>query len=188
MVEKNKDYFHALYKVATVINSSLEPSIVIQKIAEQLTEAMGAKACSIRLLDRTGHTLLSSAAHGLSKGYIRKGPVEVKKSSLDVEVLSSGKALYIEDVATDSRFQYPEAAKAEGLVSVLVSPLKVEGKSIGVVRVYTAKKHSFDPLDQEFLMAVTHVAAIAIENARLHQALKSDYELLTEYNYQIFED
>ncbi|MDL2285455.1 GAF domain-containing protein [Desulfovibrio sp. OttesenSCG-928-F07] len=188
MAGKDKSYFRALYEVVSVINSSLEPQVVLQKIAEQLTVAMEAKACSIRLLDRTGSLLLASAAHGLSRGYVRKGKVEVKKSQLDTEVISSGNPVYIEDVSRDTRFQYPEAAKEEGLTSVLVAPLKVEGKVIGVVRVYTKEKYAFNEDDREFIMAVTHVAAIAIENARLHQALKSDYELLTEYNYQIFED
>lgn len=188
MTQNNRDYFQALYEVCAVINSSLEPQVVLQKIAEQLTKAMQAKACSIRLLDRHGELLLSSAAHGLSKGYIRKGKVEVKKSQLDTEVISSGKPVYIEDVSRDTRFQYPEAAKEEGLGSVLVAPLKVEGRVIGVVRVYTSGRYEFNDSDREFIVAVTHIAAIAIENAKLHQALKSDYELLTEYNYQIFED
>lgn len=188
MPEKTKNYFQNLYEVCAVINSSLEPQVVLQKIAEQITKALEAKACSIRLLDRHGEILLASAAHGLSRGYVRKGKVEVKKSQLDTEVISSGKPVYIEDVSHDKRFQYPEAAKEEGLTSVLVGPLKVDGKVIGVVRVYTGSKYDFNDNDREFIMAVTHIAAIAIENARLHQALKSDYELLTEYNYQIFED
>ena len=183
-----KNYFNELYNVCAVINSSLEPATVLQKIAEQLTSAMGAKACSIRLLDKSGEVLEHSVAHGLSKGYIRKGKVEVKKSQLDEEVLSSGKPVYIEDVSRDRRFQYPDAAQAEGLTSVLVAPLKIDGRAIGVVRVYTAVKQTFSNEDKEFLTAVTHRAAIAIENARLHQALKSDYELLTEYNYLVFED
>lgn len=185
---KHTDYFHALYRLTMVVNSSLVPQIVLKKIAEELAVAMEAKACSIRLLDRTGELLLSSAAHGLSKGYIRKGQVELRKSQLDVEVLSSGMPVYIADVSKDTRFQYPEAAKAEGLSSVLVVPLKVDGKAIGVVRVYSGSAYEFTDDDRDFLMAVTHIAAIAIENARLHQALKHDYELLTEYNYQVFED
>ena len=53
---------------------------------------------------------------------MRKGPVEVKRSGLDGEVLS-GKTIHLKDATADGRFQYPESAKAEGLVSVLSSPL-----------------------------------------------------------------
>ena len=48
MTIKEKDYFTALYEVARVINASLEPSEVLEKIAHCVTEAMGVKACSIR--------------------------------------------------------------------------------------------------------------------------------------------
>ena len=75
------DYFRALLEVATVINSSLEPTVVLHKITEQTAKAMNCKASTLRLLDRTGKLLLASAAWGLSSGYMRKGPVEVAKSS-----------------------------------------------------------------------------------------------------------
>ena len=82
------DYFRALRDVALVINSSLEPREVLHKITEQTAATMGCKASTIRLLDSTGRFLLPSAAHGLSTTYMRKGPVEVKRSGLDGEVLS----------------------------------------------------------------------------------------------------
>ena len=188
VVKQTKNYFRDLYEVCVVLNSSLEPQLLLHKIAERLTATMEAKACSMRLLDRSGEVLQSSVSYGLSKGYLHKGSVAVKKSQIDEEVLSGGKPVYIEDVSLDRRFQYPEAAKAEGLSSVLVAPLKLEGRAIGVVRVYTAEKRTFSDEEREFLMAVTHLAAIAIENARLHAALKADFELQNAYSYLVFED
>ena len=112
-----QDYFRALRDVALVINSSLEPKDVLHKITEQTAVTMGCKASTIRLLDSTGRFLLPSAAFGLSNTYMRKGPVEVKRSGMDSEVLA-GKTIHLKDATADGRFQYPESAKAEGLVSV----------------------------------------------------------------------
>ena len=181
------DYFHALLEVATVINSSLEPSDVLHKITEQTTKAMNCKASTIRLLDRSGKLLLASAAWGLSAGYMRKGPVEVAKSGLDGEVLA-GKIIHLRDACSDGRFQYPESARAEGLVSVLSAPLMVNGKAIGILRVYSSVERDFTPDECDFMGGVANIAAIAIENARMHEATKLNYELLTSYNYQVFED
>ncbi len=99
-----QDYFRALRDVALVINSSLEPRDVLHKISEETAKTMGCKACTIRLLDSTGRFLLPSAAYGLSANYMRKGPVEVKKSGLDHEVLA-GKAIHLKDATADGRFQ-----------------------------------------------------------------------------------
>ena len=174
------DYFRALLEVATVINSSLEPTVVLHKITEQTAKAMNCKASTLRLLDRTGKVLLASAAWGLSSGYMRKGPVEVSKSGLDGEVLK-GKLIHLRDACSDGRFQYPDSAKAEGLVSVLSAPLMVNGKAIGILRVYSSE-------ERDFMLGVANISAIAIENARMHEATRLNYELLTSYNYQVFED
>ncbi len=181
-------FFKPLYQVVTVINSSLNPQIVLQRVVEETTSALRCKACTLRLLDRSGKFLLAGASTGLSKGYLRKGQVDLTKSRIDSEVLSSGKILYIRDVCTDSRWQYPDAARVEGIASILVAPLLVEHKPIGVVRIYTESPREFSVEEHDFLMAVAHIAAISIENARLHDALRSDFDLLTQYNYQIFED
>lgn len=186
-MSKKADYFQSLYEVVRVINSSLDPAIVLEKITEQVATAMNCKGCTIRLLDKNRQTLLASGSYGLSKGYLRKGPVEVAKSALDREILA-GNFVYMKNVASDTRFQYPEQAKAEGICSILSAPLMVDGKAIGVLRIYSASEREFSDDERDFLFAMANISAIAIENARLHQALKSDYELLTKYNYQVFED
>jgi Signal transduction protein containing GAF and PtsI domains len=123
------DYFRALRDVALVINSSLEPREVLHKITEQTAVTMGCKASTIRLLDSTGRFLLPSAAHGLSSTYMRKGPVEVKRSGLDGEVLS-GKTIHLKDATADGRFQYPESAKAEALFPCCPPPSWLTAKPL----------------------------------------------------------
>ena len=181
------DYFRDLLEVATVVNSSLEPTEVLHKITEHTAKAMNCKASTIRLLDRTGKILLASAAWGLSSGYMRKGPVEVKRSGLDSEVLS-GKAIHLKDATSDGRFQYPESAKAEGLVSVLSAPLSVGGKVIGLIRVYSSEEREFTDDEDSFMLAVAAISAVAIENARLHDALRNNYELMAKHAYSVYED
>ncbi len=186
-MDRFETYYRTLYSVARVVNSSLDPAKVLEEIAQAAAKAMNAKACTLRLLDRTGQHLLASATFGLSKAYLRKGPVDVAKSGLDREVLA-GKVATIKDVSSDPRFQYPEQAKAEGIHSILVAPLSVEGKSIGVLRIYLGEVRDFAASEVEFLTAIADLSALAIENARLHQALKKDYDMLAAFEHRIFED
>ncbi|EPR43898.1 putative phytochrome sensor protein [Desulfovibrio sp. X2] len=186
-MERYEAYFRSLYATARVVNSSLDPATVLATIAEKTIEAMSAKGCSIRLLDRSGKRLLPGTAKGLSQEYMRKGPVEVERSAVDKQALA-GDIVHIADAPSDPRFQYKEAAKAENIVSVLVVPLQVEGASIGVMRVYSDVPRTFDKAEEEFLCAIASLSALAIENARIHQALKKDYEMLTSFEYRTFED
>ncbi len=182
-----QDYFHALVEVATAVNSSLEPQTVLTEITKQTVKAMHCKAGSIRLLDRTGKMLLPAASYGFSSDYLRKGPVEPAKGTLDADVLG-GRIIHVRDVRRDTGFQYPADAHAEGVASVLSAPLTVDEHPIGVLRVYTAEERDFLPEELEFLRGVANISAIAIENARMTEALRTKYELLAMYHYQIYED
>jgi signal transduction protein with GAF and PtsI domain len=184
MTIREKDYFTALYEVAKVINASLEPSEVLEKIACCVTEAMKVKACSIRLLDARGKRLLMGAACGLSKGYLVKGPVLVKESGIDRKALG-GRTIWIRDAQSDKGFQYSAEAKKEKIRSVLVTPLLVGKKAIGVLRAYTGEERKFDKQEIRFLEAVASLSAIALDNARLYNALKTNYDLLVEHKYRI---
>ena len=184
MAGKKKDYFAALYEVAKVVNASLTPSQVMKEIVSCVAKTMNVKACSLRLLGSRRKRLLMGAHHGLSDGYIRKGPVLVDESGLDKQALK-GKTVWLKNAQTDKNFQYQEKAEAEGIKSVLVVPLMAEKKSMGVLRAYTEKVREFSGDEIKFLEAVGNLSAIALENARLHEALRRDYELLVEHEYRL---
>ncbi|UZP67305.1 GAF domain-containing protein [Desulfovibrio mangrovi] len=185
---ESKELYKTIYKIAKVVNSSLEPKVVLGQIVEQVTRTMGARGCFIRLLNRNGTLLKPDAYYGLSERYAQKGPVEVGKSKLDQEVLA-GKAIYIEDVRNDGRFQYPQQASEEGLVSLVVVPLIAHGnKVIGVLRVYSGETRKFTEEELEFLSCIANLCGIALENARMYTALKRASELANAYVYQVFED
>ncbi len=170
----HKDYYSALYHAALTISSSLELDQVLQSIATSITEAMQVKACALRLLDPATGQLRLSAVHGLSDDYLAKGPVNVTHSSIDSEALS-GSPVHIADARSDSRFQYKDAARQEGIVSVLCVPLEVRGESIGVMRVYTDESATFHDDDVQFLSVLASLSALAIENARLYESVRSSY-------------
>ncbi len=169
-----EDYYTTLYKVALNISSSIEIDQVLQNIVKSITEAMGVKGSMLRLLDDDKKQLHVVAAYGLSGGYLNKGPVDVEASPIDRETLCDCPT-YIPDVRVDPRFHYHEAARREGLVSLLCVPLEVHGEAIGVLRVYTDEPTRFTEDDIQFLSILASLAAQAIENARLYDAVKSSY-------------
>ncbi len=179
--------YKSIYEIAKTINSSLEPSKVLSHIAEQVTQAMDAKGCFIRMLDARQEVLLPGASYGLSERYEQKGPVSVEKSRLDQDVLK-GQIVTIEDVRSDDRFQYGKEASEEGLVSLVVVPLRAADKVVGVLRVYSGAPRSFDEEELDFLSCIANLSGIALENARMFKALKRASELANEFNYRVFED
>ncbi len=174
----SKDYYTTLYHTALAISSSLELDQVLENIVEGVTEAMGAKGAVLRLLDQENGQLQLGAAYGLSAEYLEKGSVNVSSSLLDSEIKDRQgcSSLVIQDVRIDPRFQYREAAAREGLVSALCAPLKVHDASIGVIRVYTDTSTTFQDEEKKFLSVLASLAAQAIENARLYDAIRGSYD------------
>ncbi|HPC02218.1 MAG TPA: GAF domain-containing protein [Syntrophales bacterium] len=181
---RKKDYFSALYAVARAINASLDPRQVLEEITRCVVETMGVKACSVRLLTERGDKLDLAASLGLSEDYLRKGPVLLEESGIDREVLQ-GRKVWIRDVRKDTGFQYPGKASEEGILSVLALPLTAEGKAVGVLRAYTGEVHEFPDDEIRFLEAVADLGAIAIDHARLHEALKLRIDLMARHRDRI---
>lgn len=168
-----------LMEIAKTINSTLNLSEVLQLIVKSAAKTMGYKAASIRLLDKEGKTLEIRATYGLSKKYLEKGPVRVSESPLDQECLA-GTPVNISDVSTKPQVGYREEIKREGISSVLYVPLSVKTRTIGLLRVYSSLPHRFTADEVDFLSALANQVATAIENARLFEHMKRDYEDLTQ--------
>lgn len=116
----------------------------------------------------TSHRCLRS-----SDWYVRKGPVSADKSISDA---LEGRPVFVLDATTDVRVQYREQAKEEGIASILSVPMKLREDFIGVIRLYTAVPRQFSADDIYFVGAVANLGAIALENARLYEAVEKDYE------------
>ena len=82
------------------------------------------------------------------------------------------------DAKNDDRIQYPEATKAEGIASIFSVPMSVRDKTIGVLRIYTSEPKEFSEAENEVISGLSEIGSIGIENARMHDHLKTDYDRL----------
>jgi GAF domain-containing protein len=113
---------------------------------------------------------------GLSSEYLNKGPVSASHSIADS--LEEG-PIAVYDVSDDPRIQYPEAAKNEGIASILSVPVLVGDEAIGAIRADTAEKREFTLDDVNFVQALAQIAGILIEMTRRYQGQNDRIEALT---------
>ena len=175
MAIENARLHTTLFNIAQAVTSSLELHQLLDQVLAATVLQMNLKAASVRLLDRGDKRLELVAAHGLSERYLSKGPILVAQSAIDRRVLA-GEAVAVSDVAETAEFQYPAEARAEGIHSVLAVPLSAKERIVGVMRVYSAQPRPFTAVGTEFLLSVAGIVAVAIENAKLYQALQARYD------------
>ncbi len=165
----------SLYRIAEALSASLELAPMLQQVLEATVKEMWLNAASIRLLDAKRQVLHLTAAFGLSEAYLAKGTVHLAKSPVDRRVLQ-GSAVVLYDVEHEAGFEYPAEAAREGIRSVLAVPLRIKDRTLGVLRVYSARPRHFGPVAITFLTSTAALVALAIENAKLYGALQARYE------------
>ena len=98
-----------------------------------------------------------------------------------------GKSVFISDATTDPRIQYRAEVQKEGIASILSVPISAKGRIIGVLRIYAAKPHRFTENEHEFISGISEIGGIAIENARMYDRLKGEYDSLLSETHKWFE-
>jgi len=169
------NFLKGLQEVSKAINSALDVKKVLQLLVKTASTALDIKAAAVRLLDDKRQQMELVAFYGLSERYINKGPVTADKSIAEAML---GKAVSIYDVGLDNRATYPKEAAEEGIKSILSVPISLKGNVIGVLRIYTAEHRDFTDDEITFISSLAEQAALAMENARMFQKLKGEYEEL----------
>ena len=173
-----------LYETAEAVSSTLEVEQVLDRLVQRTANALGVRACSIRLLDAGGTRLHVVAAYGLSDAYVKKGDLLLNYSPLAREVLA-GKTIITNTMNAETGLQYPAEALAEGIGSMLSAPLHGKKRMLGLLRAYSAEPGHFTQDDAEFLTAIAGQGSIAIENALAFQELSKFDEMKSKFTLMV---
>ncbi len=168
------------FDLASNINSSRDVRTIFHILSGDIGESFGMKGVSVRLFNQETKLMDMVASYGLSESFINKGPVSAEKSEV-VQLILNGNTVFIQDVAGDSRIQYPEESKAEGIVSALCVPIKSRDRVIGELRLYSAVQREFPENLVQLITALAHQGGIAIENARLVDRIRMNTELFHDF-------
>jgi sigma-B regulation protein RsbU (phosphoserine phosphatase) len=155
-----------IYQLSTLVAGEFSLPEVLDRLAEAAVKIIGAKACSIRLLDEETNDLKMRSTYGLSEAYRNKGPVT--KDDAVIKAAFAGEAVVIPDMRDDSRIQYRDITLQEGLVSQLTVAMQFRAKPVGVLRLYSPKPNGFVDGDTAVARAVASQCAVAITNAKLY--------------------
>jgi signal transduction histidine kinase len=169
----------SLVRVSQRINSTVSLDDALQAITQEARTLIGAKVCSLMMVDETGEWLDLRACHGAGARYREKPRLAISESLLG-NVVRRHKPLQVEDVQASGRYQHVAVAREEGLVSLLAVPLLFEGRALGALTVYTAQPHLFPDEEVRTLSAYAELSALALEKARLYDRLMASEEELRQ--------
>ena len=159
----------SLIEAAKHLNSTFDLDMLLGIILELATRNLRADRGTIYLIDDEQHILWSKVLKGT-------GLVEVRLpigTGISGTVAKTGETINLKDVSKDKRF-FAGFDQRSGFQTrtMLCMPMKNrQGKIIGVFQIINKTKGVFDAEDEVFLEAFSEHAAIAVENARMHQTV-----------------
>ncbi len=162
------------FRIGRLFASALSLATRLDRVLEQAMELLEADRGSIMLLDEEAQELVVKASRGLSSSREFRVP---QGKGIAGWVAEHGEPLVLQDAVSDRRFTGTD----ESVKSALAVPLRVEGKVIGVLNISNAtRKRRFGRQDLMNLSAFADMAAVAIENARLYEALRKDQDKMNK--------
>lgn len=173
MAEK-MNYFKAFCRVSRALGTTLSKDEILNLVVESAIDSMKGKAACLFLSDEEEDVFVPVAQKGLSDSYLHAQPYQAK---MVVDNVVRGGHLAIRDATTDPRLEHHDAKKAEGIASILVVPVMVKGKAIGVLSLYTAEPRDFSEEEIEFLDALAEQGGMTIQKAQLIERLKANSQL-----------
>lgn len=159
-------YYSGLQQAVSIANAGLTLRRTCNAIAKVIAKAMGMTGCRVLLLNPKNDYLTTVGAFGLSDLYLRKGPLDAKKSLPEV---LEGQLAIVSHAPSDERVQHPEIAESQQVVTIVAAPVMRGEDVIGQIRVYSRQERSLSDMDEEFLRAIGNACAVVLDRAELSQ-------------------
>jgi signal transduction histidine kinase len=182
------ELFLVMEKELLSLHASLDLHTVLTSILESATRIAKSEACTLFLIDKESGDLLFSVPTGPAADTLKD--MRIKKGvGVAGGVAQDEKPIIVQDVNEDPRF-HPEIDKLSGFRtrSILAVPLKSKGKVIGVLEALNKDEGlTFSNDDVLLFSTFADHAALAIENAQLHESLDSQSKENCQTQVQVAE-
>lgn len=167
-LEQRLGELETLARIGRTVTAMLDLDEVLTAVVDSAVKLTGAEEGSLLLLDDESGQLYMRASKNFDEDFASTFRLQVQ-DSLAGQVIESGKPIVIDQSS-------PQKIKTAYLVvSLIYVPLRVRGKTIGVLGVDNRKVgHTFSASDRTVLGAMADYAAIAIENARLYNRTEAE--------------
>jgi len=166
-VSRQAQSLEVLNEIAVELTSILDLGPLLERVGQLLRRLIDYQMFTVMLLDEKGETLVTRYAwrFGYTHAPRRRLPIS---SGLVGAAVREWRLINVPDVLKDPLYleMNPETR------SELIVPLFYKGRVIGVLDLEHTRPHAFNEEHERTLTTLAGQIAIAIENARLYQAVR----------------
>jgi PAS domain S-box-containing protein len=176
--EERTEKLTTLSSLTRLINSAGDSEAVFNAVAMAAATLLEARISHVWIDDPDSLALALrgrysvEAEHELLPNEISLLPY---KSGVETAIFESRIPEYLPDALEDPRWVNPELVREQGLRGWAGVPMIAQGVPVGVLSVYCAERRQFSAADREILTLLADQAAIAIENRRSAELMRTAY-------------
>jgi PAS domain S-box-containing protein len=177
--ERERRRLGALYDIARSLASVDDPDEILSLIVHAAARLLGAEAAGLRLLE--GDELVARAMTESAAPLMRRFRIKIGES-LSGRVVAMSAPVLVEDLSTDDRYDpaHRRGAVEHGFRSFLGIPLRAGDRIIGALNLFTKERRRFTADEVSLATAFADQASVAIEKARLHDAVEAQRNQLAQ--------
>jgi formate hydrogenlyase transcriptional activator len=196
-LRKSEEQSRSLLQINNAIITNLTQQALLHSISEALHPVISFDRCAITLYQPESDSFRFLAVEGeLLSDYFRTGLEFSRSETCGSWVFDHQRPLLRHDLEKEQQYANERRLAAEGIKSMCVLPLALQGKCIGLLSVVSVQRDRYSDEDAVFLQEVANQVALAIQNMQSYQeiaGLKARLErenvylreeLLTEHNFE----
>jgi len=175
LLDKDK-LLESIFRISVFMTQHASVDEFLQKILDEVVEAIGFQRGIIRLADESGQYLIAKVVNNYTPEETRMAfavAIDLTRHDcLAAKVVKSGQSITIEDAATDPRITDIDRmlTKVNNQGSIFCAPLKAGEDTIGILGAWRQNETTFYPEQISLFQAYAGQISILIHNARLFEA------------------
>ncbi len=169
-VTERREAVRVLLDLTRRLNDTPDLDEALAEVADAALELLPGDHASVRVIDETGHGLLSAARAGLAA--MTPAPAHGREGVAGW-VVGQARSTRVGDAATDPRFvEFPDQGFT--VSSMVLAPLRVADRVVGVLSVSHTDPYRFTDDDEALATLLANCTVSRIEQARLQRLALTD--------------
>jgi formate hydrogenlyase transcriptional activator len=196
-LRKSEEKNRILLQINNAIITNLTQQALLRSISEALHPVFPFDRCAITLYQPKRDSFRFLAVEGeLHSAYFQTGLEFSRDETCGSWVFEHLRPLVRRDLEKEQEYANERRLAAEGIRSICVAPLALQGKCIGLLSLVSREKDRYSDEDAMFLQEVAKQVALAIQNMQSFQEIDTlkarlekenvylQEELRTEHNFE----
>ena len=188
-LRKSEEQNRSLLQINNAIITNLTQQALLRSISEALHPVISFDRCAITLYQPERDSFRFLAVEGeLLSDYFRTGLELRRNETCGSWVFDHQRPLVRSDLEKEQQYPNERRLAAEGIQSMCVVPLALQGKCIGLLSVVSQQWDRYSDEDAGFLQEVANQVALAVQNMQSYQEIDSLKTRLEKENVYLREE